>query len=265
MYPFPEDVFPPEPTQQGGYAMAVAAGRQIMRRLSAACFMLTRDVGVRLPNTLRHLDATGKLFKNWHVYALENDSRDDTAARLKDAAARYPLTVESLTLGLRHWPMVRSAARGADMARYRNRCRELARGDAKRYDVCLVVDADLAGWSLDGLCTTFARWTEWDCVAANGLRKDKGQWVQADAWAYRPRNWRPLTFAAVRSQVFDRGQPFERVKCAFGGLAVYPRQVYFAADYEGGDTEHVGLARNLDRRGHNRFFLNPSQIAVYRF
>ena len=158
------------------------------------------------------------------------------------------------------WGMVRSKTRGTHMAQYRNICRELMLSDTDAQIMC-VLDADLAGWSIQGIMHSLSLQEHWDACASNGLRRDGQKWHQCDAWAYRKKDWKEIPFSKVKDLVFQRGEALVPVKSAFGGMALYTRESYEKASYTGGDCEHVTFHRKLN----SRVVVNPSQIVVYRW
>lgn len=268
---FREQLFPWADPQQA--RCRIEQGYARMSELSCAWLLLARDVARQLPATLARLEHTAGYFAAAAAFVYENDSADRTGELLEAwQPASLPVHLVRETLARPKWPMVRSGDRGTDMAHYRNACRELLLAQGRPYDVVLVVDADLAGWSNDGLADTFSRYRpdpadSWHVVASNGLRNDHGRWVQADAWALRYRSWDPQPWPSVRGFVPARGEEPLVVKAAFGGLAVYRYDAYTdpGVYYEGGDCEHVTLHRRLHAAGYLRTYLNPSQLVVYRW
>jgi hypothetical protein len=63
-----------------------------------------RDCGAHLPRVLANIAAMGALFDDMAVVVAENDSADDTVARLRAWGASHPLTILDLQ-GLKHVPV----------------------------------------------------------------------------------------------------------------------------------------------------------------
>jgi hypothetical protein len=265
MFPFPEDTFLCAVKDRAAYTEAVRRGADIAKEMQVAILMLARDVGRRLDNTIQYVEATGDLFKQYAVQIVENDSIDDTRRRLLDWGQANPrVRHKAYKLQRKKWGMTRHASRGSAMAEYRNRCKELAEVFIKTADAVLVVDSDLYGWSLDGICHTFSKWGSWDGVLSNGIRKtSSGKWRMVDAWAFREKTWHAKDYDEVKKMVPKRGEEWWRVNSAFGGVGIYTAEAYSAARYIGGDCEHVKFHRSMMLKGHNRIYLNPSQIVVY--
>ena len=235
-----------------------------MRDLTCAFCFLARDCARRLPSTLAWIEQAGSEFSYWRAFGYENDSRDETAKILSEWAERQPKAATCTeAAGRRPWGMVRSAQRGTDMADYRNRCRRLMLNGMPDADVVVVLDADLKRIDMDGLGDTMSRWGDFDVMASNGLRCDNGTWVQADAWAWRSETWDPLDFQQVKHHTPLADEAPQRLLSAFGGMAVYRGDAYRAAEYGGGDCEHVVLHRRLYEVGYDRLYLNPAQVAIY--
>ena len=266
MYPFNEQVFPCE---NAAYLASLEAGREQAKKLTVTFLLLARDVSANLRETTRHIKGVGSMFKSWRAHVMENDSKDKTPGMLRNWRSKFPRQVsyECIKVKAKKWGMVREGKRGQDMAKYRNRCRANAHIQPSKTDLVIVLDSDLQGVSCDGIANTLSRWDAWDAVFSSGLRKDKCDWVQADAWAlrYGDTEWTPKLFKDVRDLVPARGADWIEVFSAFGGMGLYKVAAYCEAGYGGGDCEHVIFHKRLHAKGHTRMFLNPSQIVVYRW
>jgi hypothetical protein len=264
-YTFPEDNYRPL-VHPEAYRARVMIGAARARHLTAAVCALARDLGDRAAFALAGIDAIAGLFAASRSFVYENDSADFTAERVQAWQAADPARrwARCDRMGRVKWQPVRSGVRGAHMAEYRNILRDAALADpAFGPDVVVMLDSDLAGWSLEGLCSTLGT-DGWDAVAANGLKTVGGRVVQYDAWAWRDVD-HPHAHAAreINPRVYDRGHPMVPVGSAFGGLAVYRAEALAAACYAGGDCEHAVLHRALADAGYGRIFVNPGQVVVY--
>lgn len=155
------------------------------------------------------------------------------------------------------------------LAAYRNRVLQMLRTEFADFQHGIVLDTDLkGGWSTDGIANTFGH-EDWDVVGSNGiifkrLGRELNVPVQYDAWAFRwDDQFTPLPTGVVNALQWQRGQSFVPVSSCFGGLAVYRMPALLSANYDGWDSEHVPLHRQMRRNGFNRMFLNPSQMTVY--
>lgn len=247
------------------YHATVRAGKEMLPSVKMLVLMLARDCAKRLANNLLTLDCLmSRCHPESSAIVLENDSVDATREVLQEACDRYSwLGARCLSLGKRKWPQVRSLRRAAHMAWYRNECRSYGLHVLPHPDLVLVLDPDVAWFSTDGIAHSIGMHDSWDVCASNGLRRDQGTWVQADAWAFRSAGWAPKVFSEVRRFTPDRGSPLVPMKCAFGGMALYKGAQYKQPDtfYDGDDCEHVGLCKRFG----GTVVLNPSQIVVYRW
>lgn len=248
------------------YFQRIKNGRERAQELNVVFCGLARDCAPHLQNTLSAITHIGKLFRQWGAVVYENDSRDRTLPILRDWQSRWPrIYIKTDTLNDPKWPMARSPHRGTAMARYRNTCRNIVL-EQERFstaDAVIVFDLDLSRYSINGILHTLSYWDEFDVMASNGLRWDGSRYVQYDAWAFRKESWEPLKFKDVKNGVYPLGSPLIPVRSAFGGLAVYQMNAYkAAAEYGGGDCEHVVFHRKLYNEGYDRIFVNPSQKMI---
>jgi hypothetical protein len=265
---FPEYWFPPLACSAATYSARVAAGKKRMRGWRAAICGLARDVGMILPKTIARVETTGELFRDYRVFIYENDSLDDTAEQLLCWQDRNrKVTVLCERHGNKRFPQIASTTRSTYLARYRNEYLCACREDPLGFDVLIVLDTDLlGGWSLEGLCHSFS-FKGWDVIGSQGLFYRGGRrsaLVQFDAWAFRAAGRsEPHHYAEVNQQLWARGSDLVQVWSVFGGMAVYWFESMKAASYSGEDCEHVMLHKAMRSGGHDRIFLNPSQITLY--
>jgi len=268
--PFDEGVFPVSLRHAGEYLRACNRGYARMRQCRVVITGLCRDIEHLLPATILRFERLSALFADSRFVIYENDSRDGTAALLRQWAA-HNRRVASLT---EHHndpinPVRRCASRASRMAYYRDRCQHEILGRYGHFDVVIVLDMDLVGgWSEDGVANTFGH-DGWDVMGSNGMIYRRSGFAinqvrQYDTWAYRQDDsLRPLTSARVAPRVPARGEPPIRIGSCFGGLGAYRMEAFAAGTYAGGDCEHVTFHRSLRDRGFSRIFLNPSQITMY--
>lgn len=229
-----------------GYFQRIENGRERAKKLNVVFCGLARDCAQHLHNTLSAIAHIGKLFRQWGAVVYENDSRDRTLSTLRDWQSRWPrILIKTATLNDKKWSMARSSDRGTAMARYRNTCHNIVLEQFSAADAVIVLDLDLSRYSVNGILHTLSFWGEFDVMASNGLRRDGTRYVQYDAWAFRKSSWDPMKFKDVKNGVYPLGSPLISVRSAFGGLAVYQMNAYKAAEYGGGDCEHVVFHRKL--------------------
>ena len=252
-----------EPNKEAYHAF-VKEGYKRMEKSRAVICGLARTLGDKLDNTIELVEATGQKFSDYGVVIFENDSADDTAAKLKEWASLSPrVDVHSQKLGTKHWPATRELGRMADLAAYRNHCRKRALELFADYDYVIVADTDLFGWSIDGIANSIGH-NDWDFMGSVSWAKGKlGNWVHYDVWAFRNPDYMPLTARQVNPWLPRLGDPVVPVKSCFGGLGVYRMDAYKSACYAGTDCEHVCLHQGMAQAGFDRQFINPSQITIY--
>lgn len=269
--PFPEQIFKPLPSTAARYHQTLQHGRQRARESRAVIVGMARSVGTVLERTIACIERTGLLFHDYRVILFENDSTDQTPARLRRWAARNErVTAICERLGMPHWPSVRSDARSAALALHRNRLLDEVEGRYPSWDYLIVVDTDLAGgWSDIGIAHSLGL-DDWDVVGANSLDyHDFGRgsrFYYVDTWAFRPvGSWRELTEREEEDLRFSPhrcGSPPVEVWSCFGGCGVYKMRSVLGRRYAGGDIEHVALHRQIVAGG-GRLCMNPSLITLY--
>ena len=207
----------------------------------------------------------------------ESDSTDDTLPKLRQWAwenRRVTVVSESLR-------RPRYEGHGDDrmrvMAYCRNRYLELVQRAYAHFDFLAVIDLDSSGgWSNDGVAHTLS-FRHWDMMGANGIqlyqpvgyydsyplresglddlaysggRRDAGEVVEYGGWTLD------------RQPRLTRGDALVPVTSCFGGMGMYRMAATAGCRYASDDCEHVTLHRAMHRRGHHRFFVNPSLIFI---
>lgn len=261
---FDEDVWPCTVFFEDDYLARCLDGRRLMRRSRAVIGVLARDVSQHLPATIANIERAAAMFGDCRVVVFENDSCDDTREQLcswRDRDSRVILLTQDL--GKPKWGSIRDRRRTADLAWYRTQVQAHIANHCADFDYVLLVDADLQGWSLDGLANTFGQ-QDWDVVGANGLCLWHGRPLFIDTWAMRTLH-HPAHHDSkhVNLAVLPRGMPMQPVRSCFGGLAAYAMPAFLAGRYDGADCEHVTFHASLREAGHGRIFLNPSMIVLY--
>ncbi len=246
--------------------------------LSAVFALCVRSTARYLPGVLANLDALGRCYDRCAFVFVENDSEDDTRARLRAWTAQRPeahlIELDGLDVAYPKRTDRLAACRNAYIDFIRN-------SPCASYDHLVMLDADEVNFGpidLEG----FVRGRDWlvqtgaAAVFANSLP------FYYDIYALRhpqwcPRNmlkevnWRPdgsdLGVARQRF-VYDRQIPIPttaepvEVRSAFGGLAIYRMADALAgARYVGLNKhgaqvcEHVSFNRALVRAGKRLFIL----------
>ena len=276
-----DTLLPPDPEFAKDYAGDVEFGRSIAASSTVALVAICRNAMPWLPQTLRLVEETGSMFREWSAFIYENDSTDDTKAVLgawADGQQRHA----SLNInGRPHLNGTIEPVRTHALAEYRAACQEFVRhGNVP--DFVIVFDTDAwGGWSVDGVANSVA-WLaldrSWYGLAsyswAEMLQPSGPLAIHYDAfasrlnvWQRRDQNWFHLWHPPV-------GSPPVEFRSAFGQLAIYRGQRYLQGRYGGEDCEHVVFHRSIEEEaekedgdfyqgpGHTRFGLNPSSRCV---
>jgi glycosyltransferase involved in cell wall biosynthesis len=221
-------------------------------------------------------------FASVQFLVVESDSTDATVAtltRLREQSERF----QFISLGAL---AERISARTERIAHCRNRYLEELRNNSRYASVDYVLVADLDGVNDDlrreAVATCWSTDNPWDVVTAN--QRD----AYYDIWALRHPDWCPVDcqqqYARLRA-MFEKPRALAiaihsrmvrlspraawiEVDSAFGGLAIYRREVLLAGSYSGmqdGQSicEHVPLHAQLRAQGL-RIFINPALINAHR-
>jgi hypothetical protein len=267
---FPEHAFPPRADRAEDYFAACRRGYAAMAETRLAIAGLARNVGSVLPLTIRRLENLARCFADVRIVVYENDSTDNTQLLLgRWARSNRLVNVISEARADPVNPATRCLDRAGRMAVYRRRCQQEVLERAGFAEMVMLIDFDIqGGFSIDGIASSFGQ-PGWDFVGSNGLIcRRKGLRMNAlrqyDTWALRfDAGLTPLSTAAAGGIVYERGSDLVPVTSCFGGLGIYTREAYAAGRYGGDDLEHASFHRSLLARGHDRLFLNPSQLVIY--
>jgi hypothetical protein len=277
----PDVLLPPDPEFAGDYAAAVKYGREVAAEATVALVAICRNAGPFLPQTLRLVEETGSMFREWSAFIYENDSVDNTKDILQSWSDGRQRCVSLNDNGRPHLNHTTEPVRTHALAEYRAACQAWVRhGNPPSF--VIVFDSDAwSGWSVDGVATSIAHmaWDHsWYALASYSwcemMVGDKPFAAHYDAFAGRLghfkrrdqqwfHHWRPAI-----------GSPPVEFKSAFGQLCVYRALRYLQGTYSGEDCEHVMLHRSIeeaaenevgdyyDGPSHTRMGLNPSSRCV---
>jgi hypothetical protein len=277
----PDVLLPPDPEFAEDYAEAVRFGRAAAAEKSVAIVGICRNAMPFLPQTLRLIEETGAMFREWSAYLVENDSTDATKDVLKSWADNRQRFVSLNDYGRPHLNHTIAPERTHALAEYRADCQSWVR-HGKHPDFVMVVDTDpWGGWSVDGVATSVAH-MEWDrswyglasyswCEMNAGGQPFPAHY---DAYACRWGGWHRRDQQWFHHWHPRIGGPPVEFNSAFGQLCLYRTRRYLQGTYTGEDCEHVCLHRSIARNveidegdyyegpSHTRFGLNPSSRCV---
>ena len=259
------------------YWRAVESGERIAYACDVTFILgLCRNSMPAIQLNTQRLERLGSRFWSWQAFVYENDSEDGTAEHLRAwAESCEQATVETVKHDRPQLSAEKSKRRTDALAEYRNRCLEWARdhiptGANHRI---IVIDFDTwGGWSDDGVMNGL-HWLE-ELPGAAGMASVStvemaieshplGKLrIHYDAWAFRLNHWHEhdmLWFPHWHPPV---GSDPIRCNSAFGGMAIYRPDAFFAGGYFGGDCEHVHHHRKIQAATGLSMYLNPSQRLV---
>lgn len=239
-----------------------------------------RNGGYALAENIKTIEESFSRYGSVDWFVVESDSDDETVQNLTLLSDAKP-NFRFLSMGkLRD----RHPQRTERISIARNRYLQELRNFSEYQNVDYVVVADLDGvngqLSEAAIRSCWVDSPDWDVCCANQLAP------YYDIWALRHREWSPNDcqiqykflvkngFSAERAlqvAVFGRmirvapARDWIEVDSAFGGLAIYRRQVLNSLIYKGLDSdgnevcEHVSLHQQIKERG-GRIFINPRFI-----
>lgn len=275
----PADVVQLDPEFADDYHDAAIAGMTLAKKSNVLVTGLARNIAEIAPLTMKRLEAMSKLFKEFHVHVVENDSDDGTPDFIRDWQPGFKVTLDSSSLDRPHLPASRDAERTVALAEYRQRGVWFA--ETLDIDYVIVMDWDAwGGFIHEGVLTSihyldnssrgiFER-DGYFGMASVGLAQFEGSdnWFNYDAWAHRPTwSWRQRPEMWYHHLVPPFGAPPIEVNSAFGGLCVYHVDDYIKGQYSGyhlgvGDCEHVAFHRSIAKATGRTMALNPSSVGL---
>lgn len=239
-----------------------------------------RNGGSVLMEHVRTIDRAFSKSGSVQWFVVESDSDDETVQTLGMLADAMP-DFRFVSLGKMR---DRHPKRTERIAVARNRCLQELRDSPEYQDVDYVVVADLDGVNAEltelSVRSCWMDAPQWDVCCANQSAP------YYDIWALRHKDWSPNDCQAQYQFLIEHGASIEKalqiavfgrmvriapndawieVDSAFGGLAIYRRQILESLSYQGLDgdglewCEHVSLHAQIKQRG-GRILINPRLI-----
>ena len=241
----------------------------------------------KMDKLVKRMEHLGSFFSEYKIVIFENDSKDNTRARLlawQDSNPNVHIVecpeheyCKLATLSAtKHGTF--SPSRMKKMADYRNRTLKTIKEHYAHYDCLCILDLDITGpVSITGLAHSFGLYDKWDSISAfglNGISLTAGTPVYYDPIAFKDLaghniHRRLIDSIPIIKQVMQnkRGDlPFQ-VQSAFAGLALYKMHVIRQnIDYTPHDgiyvCEHIILHENMIRAGFDRIYVNPNMTVL---
>ncbi|EDQ90679.1 uncharacterized protein MONBRDRAFT_24295 [Monosiga brevicollis MX1] len=237
---------------------------------------LCRDNEQMLPRTMASLHKIGKLFKNYQILILENDSVDQTPALLRQLA-REDDHVHALSLQLYDDTLPfqfgeKSKRRTYAMAKLRNRLVDMMRAAPyNTADYAIVVDMDLVTLPAERAIQAAFR-LNFDVVCAHGINWHVhlfGGRRHYDDFAIQDMAGNRVRYAcstcgepAIDPLELGPETPALRLQSCFGGFAIYNRSIFDHCKYSGDDCEHLSFHMCAIDHGYEQIYLDPHMVLV---
>jgi hypothetical protein len=250
-----------------------------------------RDCGKEVHHIIPTIEQLGECFSDYHVVVFENNSTDNTKEVLKNWSIKNK-KVKAICNDFDEssykeipkedcYYLPNSRRRIQKYVDYRNLYMEyLDKGNIEA-DFVIIVDFDVAKIDVPGVLTSFGTVLEWDVITANGYSlspKFKMRYHDTYALCELGHENLPQSVSDIRSyrDVFaslHKGMPFMRVFSAYGGLAIFKREILRGKrysiiynNYEGVEVrcEHFSLFKALADSGFDKVYINPSMEIYYQ-
>jgi len=282
----PESFYLPE-NLKTKYKNNVKNGFKISKGKKVVFASLLRDVEERMPAIEKKVERLGKLFADYHVLIVENDSNDGTRQYLLDWAKRNPkITVLGCGKNFKGVCSIKSAVSKTDghfidrkrinkMVDLRNIYLNEIKKSFQNYDYAVFWDLDMIGSVyIDGVAHTMdylERSPDVDVVCAYGIYRWTFLTLFYDSYAFLDKKEKyhidMHTPHHLRKALWDtkynRGDDPVEVDSCFSGFAVYrmtslsdPDVIYDMSPETNLECEHVRLHMKIK----GKKTMNPSMI-----
>ncbi len=262
------------------------SGFKVMKEKTIVICSLLRDVEVKLPEIEKRAENLGRMFRDYRILIVENDSVDDTRKYLLNWTKRNArVTILGCGENAKSCSLSNAAKktyghsvdrqRIEKMTRLRNIYLEYVKRNFSQFDYLAVWDLDIVGTVyLDGVANTighFEKMPDTDAICAYGIYRWGLFTLYYDTYAHIDKNDKfhiDMKFIHDLKKGFGvkykRGTPPIEVTSCFSGFTIYRirslRQkdiIYDMTPKDEGnlECEHVRLHTKL-----NKIYMNPSMI-----
>lgn len=253
---------------------------------------IVRDCAYNLKHNIPAIEKIGSYFEDYRVIIFENNSKDKTKGVLK----RWQLNNKKIIAICNDYNESKyneiqkdkcyfspnSRRRIQKYVDYRNLYLDYIENKINfEAHFVIIVDLDVAKIDVKGVMTSFGTKLEWDVITANGYSFSpslRRRYHDTYALCESGHENIPQSIAEIISnrKIFShlrKNMPFIRVYSAFGGLAIYKRDLLKGIRYkiiynnnQGVEVfcEHYSIYKQLDNNGYNRFFINPNMQIYYQ-
>ena len=254
---------------------------------------IVRDAEKGLRRNIPVVNALCRSFASYKIVVFENDSKDGTKKLLKEWMDGDP---ENILVSMCDKYGVKTIpdraprpgvnrffcrARIAKMADLRNQYMQYIAQQHLSADYLVVVDMDVAQLYLKPILDVFREDREWDAVSAYGYSLSpllRRRYHDTYALCVLENKHKPQTEHIIfkANRYLDGIRPshdWVRVASAFGGLTIYSFDAVRDIRYEVLDNadprvevycEHYSIYRQMESKGHDKFFVVPSMVLKYQ-
>jgi len=260
----------------------VEKGKNFFKNKKVAICGLIRDGEDRLGDIIPKVNMLGKLFKDYKVFVVENDSKDNTRKILLDWADNnnnvFVLGCDGVNLPKCKLNMKSTSTIYDGVSEYRiNKMatlRNVYLEELKKHediDLVIVWDFDIVGkLDMNGLFLSGYRLYQDEninAICANGIRKEGPFYVYYDTYAYREfgdgdgfKLYYDLKYSGLND--CDNNLPLKYVRSCFGGFTIYRKDALSSLTYgtyknnrKYNICEHEYLNENIDGVYHSNELL----------
>lgn len=273
-------------SNKSSYDKILDQGETVIKNKTVVITALVRDVEKRMPEIKKKAERVGKLFKDYRILIVENDSKDLTRAKLLEWASQNPKVIilgcgyNAEVCNLPKMPKTDGhhvdRARIEKMTTLRNiYLDEIKRNFTRGWDYVVMWDLDMLGSVyLDGITHTIGyldQSPEVNVVCAYGIYRWGALILFYDTYALlHPGENFHIDMKSIHDirkgwweARYQRGDPVFDVDSCFSGFAIYRLQPLLDNDVEYDmsgpgnlECEHVRLNKKI--RG--RKVVNPSML-----
>ena len=253
--------------------------RRVASTVNATFALVCKNAVKEIDAVTRAVEASGDLFADYRVIAVESGSTDGTDSAIVSWGKRNRRVKAAIK------KIARTQVREENIANARNVYIDIYNTPAySDSGHLIVVDCDFAyGWQPEIVSSCFVE-SAWGACCANGVAGVAPYFYHWDMYALRTRKWpigynamrdvyghkdgQPVTDMMAQGLLYDAGDTWEQATSCFGGLAIYDRKAISGCSYSGRDRtgavdcEHVHFNECIRANNHT-LFINPAAFIRY--
>lgn len=278
------DTFPIDEKYQKQYNHFTSLGKEYCKRKKVIITALVRDVGKKLPEIEKKAIAVSKLFNDYRIIIVENDSSDNTREYLLSWSKKDPkVIILGCGINVKKCEIKLEKTEGHSVNRkriekmvyLRNIYLDFIKKNYSHFDYVLMWDLDsISMIYLDGIHNSFGYFATDNNIAticANGIYRWGFMTLYYDTYATLSKNEKFHIDSKLSHDIrkglwehrYYRGEPLQEVDSCFSGFTIYRmenllgKEIYYdMSPMENIECEHVRL--NMKIKGKK--YINPSMI-----